>query len=268
MRNDTRNSHNEIFLNKLSEAAADNAVSLLSDARVLREKRSFGHAFSLAVLAEEELGKATFLWLAALDKSAVLTADRKLVIAGRRYEPFSSHPSKQSIQLGWALFAGLFRPIFERVRPLLDQESLDLDAAVRIVNEYVTNLTKNSERWLETLEPIIELGGLEREKQLGFYVDYEKSKVLLPSDFQEERCEQVIDRVSREFETTRKYLGRALPQGLEGIFLTSQNIFGRTDYFEFVKRWRAGKIPPSRIEEETSKMRRKILTALRKSFDC
>ena len=43
------------------KALMDNATSLITDARLLLEHGSFGRARSLTVLAQEELGKA--LWL-------------------------------------------------------------------------------------------------------------------------------------------------------------------------------------------------------------
>lgn len=43
------------------KALMDNATSLITDAHLLLEHGSFGRARSLAVLAQEELGKA--LWL-------------------------------------------------------------------------------------------------------------------------------------------------------------------------------------------------------------
>jgi len=107
-----RTSQDEILINRMAEAAVDNAEALLSDARLLMERGSFGHAFALAVLAEEELGKATTFWLTALDKSARLTRDGKVTLGGRTYEPFASHSMKQTIRLGPPFFLGLYQPIF------------------------------------------------------------------------------------------------------------------------------------------------------------
>ncbi|GAA1554265.1 hypothetical protein GCM10009731_05810 [Streptomyces globosus] len=43
------------------KALVDNASSLITDARTLLNARSYGRAYSLTVLAQEELGKA--LWI-------------------------------------------------------------------------------------------------------------------------------------------------------------------------------------------------------------
>src|SRR6266571_8555454 len=143
-----RTAQDEILLNRLAEAAVSNAEVLLADARTLHERNSYGHAFALAVLAEEELGKATVLWLAALDKNARLTRDRKFMLGGRPYEPFASHPMKQAIQIGPGFLGNLLRPILNEVLGLLEQGSLDPNAVAEVVDKYIVDLTKDPERWL------------------------------------------------------------------------------------------------------------------------
>ncbi len=261
-----RTAEDEILLNRLAEAAVANADGLLSDARVLQEKASFGHAFALAVLSEEELGKATVLWLAALDKTARLTRDRKLMLGNQLYEPFASHPMKQAVQLGPGFLGSLFEPILGELLKMLEQGSLNPDTVMQTVDKYFDDLIKDTGRWLETLKPLIELGGLEREKQSGLYVDYQKGKIVKPSDFPSERAKQLIDRVAQEIHSTRANLSKVLPEGFEDIFLTGYSLFERSNFAGIVKRWKAGKLSQSRLQKETKKIKRQLTAALQDFF--
>ncbi len=50
---------------------------------------------------------------------------------------------------------------------MIEQGSLEPDAVFETVDKHFDNLTKDPGRWLETLNPLIELGGLEREVLRG-----------------------------------------------------------------------------------------------------
>jgi len=261
-----RTVQDEIILNKLAEAAVVNAEHLLVDAESLQDRASFGHGFALAVLAEEELGKASVLWLAGLDKTSKFTLDGKVILGGRIYEPFGSHPMKQAVQLGPAFLESLFMPTLKDLLDQLKIGSLNPDAVMEAVDKHFAELTRDPDHWLETLKPLIELGGLEREKQSGLYVDYRKGNILEPGDFPGDRCKQLVQRVSSEIQVTREYMSKGLPEGLEDIFLKSYALFDRSDFLGLVKKWRAGKLSQPRLQKEIERIKKKLTAMLRESF--
>jgi AbiV family abortive infection protein len=258
----SRSAQDEILLNKLAYAALENAEALLSDSRTLQQKESFGPAFALAVLAEEELGKANNLWLAGLDKTAKLTTDGKLALGGRTYEPFRSHALKQTVQLAPPFLLSIFDPVFEQVTRLNEKGPLDEKAVVAKIDEYIAELSKDQTRFLQAVKPIIELGGLEREKQNGLYVGYQKGTIVKPSDFPRERCQEVIDRVAEEIGSTREHLQVGLTREIETLFTMFHILSKRVDLTAFAKKLKRG-LPQAQLEKEMRKMRRELTFVLR-----
>jgi len=252
----------ERLMRSLAEAALENAESLLFDSQVLYGNRSFGHDFALAVLAEEECGKATIMWLATLDKTARFTKDRKVWLGGRSYEPFASHPMKQTVQLGPSFLLNLQEPVLKGIQQEQQPGTLNPIAMISSVDKYFEQLIAHPERLLEAVKPLIELGGLEPEKQSGLYVDFSKGKIVKPSGFLGSRCQEVIERVSKEVESTRNRLRKGLPSGLEGIFPMVYSLIEQIELVEFTKKWRAGKLSPSRTQREVRRMKAKLIVSL------
>jgi AbiV family abortive infection protein len=260
-----RRAQDEILLGRLSHAAVDNAESLLADAKLLSGQGSFGHAFALAVLAEEELGKANTLWIATMDKTATLTKEGKLFLNGRPYEPFASHKLKQAVQLGPGFLLEQFDPIIAEISKVAEKGPLDADAVINIVDTQMALLSKDQDTFLKAVKPLLELAVLDQEKQDGLYVGYLRDKIKKPSEFSKERCQEVIDRVSLRIGPTRNRIEAGIVPEAEAIFRTLYPLFNKIDFHAFAKKWKRG-LPQHQLDKETRKMRKTALDALRKTL--
>ncbi len=263
---EARRPQDEILLRKLAVAAVNNADSLLSDATVLAEKGSFGHSFALAVLAEEELGKGTFLWLAALDKEARFAKDGKITMGGRAYWPFGSHQLKQAVQLGPQFFMELISPIITAVQDLHEKGTLTADAVIKLVEDRIAPLMQDQDSFLTAMKPLAEIVGLDSEKQKGLYVGYDKQgDVIQPSNFEKSRCEELIKRVSQRIAPTRKTVETGLVPEAEEIFRSMYPLFNKIDFYSFAKRFRRG-LSQRQIQKEVRRMKKIAVAGLREAM--
>jgi AbiV family abortive infection protein len=76
-----------VIMLRLAQAAQGNARSYERDARTLAKQRSYGHATALAILGQEECGKATALW--HLAAGTMRKSDKDIDTL------FSNHKTKQ-----------------------------------------------------------------------------------------------------------------------------------------------------------------------------
>lgn len=151
------------------KALMDNATNLITDAHVLLKHRSFGRARSLTVLAQEELGKA--LWLYETFHIAWSHGDEEPRVAERLTAEGRRHAAKymEAFVFGRELeaFWGDFDVEYEGAP--LDGTRDDWDA------------------WFASKEAEATAAGkaANEEKMLGFYVDVDKSgEVLTPSSIE------------------------------------------------------------------------------------
>lgn len=150
---------------RLWKALMDNATSLITDAHLLLGHGSFGRARSLAVLAQEELGKA--LWLYETFSQAwsdgddtPLTVDR-LTAAGRKHavKYMEAFVFGQELSAFWG-----------------DYETLYEDAPLDGSQEAWT-------AWFEVQRAKAAAAGKQanEDKMRGFYVDLQPKGDLLPT---------------------------------------------------------------------------------------
>ena len=87
-------SEQEVFLRKVAKESFKNSERFVKDAEILLKKKSYAHAFALAVLAEEELAKAAMYGNAA---------DGTVGVGGKWRKDLSKHHTiKQTIAFGIA----------------------------------------------------------------------------------------------------------------------------------------------------------------------
>lgn len=150
------------------KALMDNATNLITDAQLLLEHESFGRSRSLTVLAQEELGKA--LWLYEAFNGAWSDGDETPVTVERLSTDGRKHATKymQAFVFGQELsaFWGNYETLYEDA-PLHGTQE-DWDA------------------WFATREAEAKAAGMQAndEKMRGFYVDLEQDtgQVLTPGD--------------------------------------------------------------------------------------
>ena len=180
-----------MYFKDLCEKILANTERLMKDAIILREKKSYGHAISLAILGIEELGKTWFVFDVFL---GIEKSNRQLI-----QKMNSSHMTKQTY--GWKRFVEFFygKFIMEimkhkdkfnvenfeltetidefKVKNILKQ-SMDLDLA-DIVNTALILLKIN-----DISKQIVENGVLDKLKNNGLYLGFNHQEVTNnPLDF-------------------------------------------------------------------------------------
>ncbi len=195
-----------------SAACRHNAEALVDDARTLVRHGSYGHAAALLVLAEEELGKG-FMWtLAAIG----IPIPRSLL---------RGHMEKQLMEVATLLSQELFLQDFPSVLDRVARGKAP-GAAAEEVARYLDALKgKIREAATTSAKPRIEaearrVGGLNRRKALGFYVDVRgDGRVLVPQDTSKDEAQEYLSLVRR-----RLGLVRPLPEFTEKRLEEAVNI--------------------------------------------
>ncbi len=185
------------FFLKLAELTLNNAKQFLNDSKLLRDNRSFGHAYSLAVLGFEELSKC---WVVlTLYIGGFKEEDEEIVLST------TNHTFKQIF--GWSILASFIQSEYlettkyrTRIKELgsqLTKGILSYKAYTKKLNEIVTEESKTSElaKAIIDLEDVInkinnDSAVMEKRKQEGFYVDYNiPSRIILntPDSFNLEK---------------------------------------------------------------------------------
>ncbi len=188
-----------------------NAERLYEDAKTMEEWGRFPTSFALAVLAQEEYGKAFIVHLAA-DHQVPWT--RGLEKATR------SHLCKQlvALVLDYVSRKDFFELLEEpdRFRGASSLPAHGLDAIEIVVHEHVRGLTRSE--WTEgsKIDPVansIARGLLDRGKQTGLYVhlgsegQFRKEPALISA----ERCREELARAERVSNSFHLWDGKVQP---------------------------------------------------------
>lgn len=177
------NSSKYDFYLLLQETCLKNAVQFLTDAELLRNNGSFGHAYSLAVLGFEELSKFWMIHNLFFD---IYDENDEVVQIMQ-----SSHVDKHI--LGWNNFSFIvFQEYFHssekkeeilEIYEELNNEIISKKAFERKLRKIILSETESVPLAKKTLEIIDILAKLEadftimeKRKQEGFYVEYDLSK--------------------------------------------------------------------------------------------
>jgi len=168
-------------------ALVDNATHLIVDARLLLEAASFGRALSLTVLAQEELGKA--LWIYDEFEAAWNSGNESARTVGRLREHGRSHIQKY---LEAAAFAGELAPFWGDYSGL---ESRPGETPELTLSRF------SAEAGPRTIEAERSAREANIAKQNGFYVDRDEAgHVLSPSEIGPGTVEEELQRAAQIIE--------------------------------------------------------------------
>ncbi len=152
-------------------AAFDNAKSLHRDGRQLFRARSWGRAAALAVIGQEEAGKAVVFFLLTLGRIRSDAVDDLLALLRR------DHRSKQVL----ALIPRLIGEVARKVRPMVRDVRIPREARLDDIKDalmaIMPDLVKEVESLVTTVDveaethSIQERRALEALKHRGLYVD-------------------------------------------------------------------------------------------------
>lgn len=239
---------------EIAQAALTNAESLLEDARTLEGKGKFGHAFVLAVLADEEVAKARTFWLASQGFATTNLSGKSLRIGEKILEPFRLHKEKQIIQFATRWIDSMIDPIFDEVTRALDTGPEGMWRAMTVAEEHIKEVAKDQAKMESFLKPLLEFSQIQRERDRGLYVDIQEGKLTEPSSFPADRCREFLEVVASEIEGARRLLSHdELGEFLRKFLTLSRDIIGRRDMRKFFRQ-RGGGDMLNKIRKELKKI--------------
>lgn len=201
----------EKLLKEAVQLCLDNVEQYIKDAQLLVENGSYGHAFALAVLSEEELSKA-YIYHAC---SEGLLPEDIVKRVGRTRE---SHIRKQAIAGAFTLSYKFVEFMQSIVKSSWEQAGPDLKKRRQIVHEKLKetmdNIRKNKDKLRHRIFEFMErVATLEKDKQKGLYVDVDIAQVVLhsPKLLKKDQVEKHLGQVKELFEFSRPLLMLTLP---------------------------------------------------------
>jgi AbiV family abortive infection protein len=191
-------SEKEKLLRKVSRLCLDNAERYAQDAKILLKKRSWAHAFALAVFAEEETAKAVMYHLCAEG----IYGDK-----GKWRRETTKHKSKQSFA-AWMAFiyeqSLLLEEAFEfarmkarndpaRARQIFETKR---DEVLKRESMRVAQERGDLYRHLKYFEKLQE----KREKAMYVEANIEEMKVGSPKEFKKSEAKEYVSHVEERLE--------------------------------------------------------------------
>ena len=222
----------EKLLKEAVQLCLDNVEQYIKDAQLLVENGSYGHAFALAVLGEEELSKAFIYHMCS---EGFLPED----IAKRVGRTRDSHVRKQALAGTLTLTYKIVELLQSIVKSSWEQAPKDLKKRREIVHEKLKetvdsmrrNKGKLKQRMFEFFERI---ATLEEDKESGLYVDVDITEGTLssPKSLEKDKVEKHLAQVKRMFEFTKPLLTMAIPSSEKELLKTQMT---ESDMKEFLK---------------------------------
>lgn len=163
-----------------------NANRFLSDAKLLIKKnRSYGHAFGLCVLADEEIGKAVLL--TAVSQGFLKFEDVK--------DQMYKHQFKLKMQV-----------LMEYAEKTIDSDLLEILMMYENIRytDFRIKLVKNHlEKYGKAIRK--KRRQLDRMKQLGFYVEIDRKGISSPRSFSLFDVEDLLNEIRSRLEISKAF---------------------------------------------------------------
>lgn len=207
----TEESIPEELLKEAVSLCLANAEQYHKDAEILIDNRSYGHAFALAVLGEEELMKAYVYWACS---EGLLPKDF-IKSVGRVRE---SHLRKQAMAFGVAL-SYILVELAQSIRDSIEEQGEeDLEKrrkrAMQKFREAADNIREQGRlKRGETYELLEQFGTLQEDKEKGLYVDVniEKGVLSSPKSLKKDEVEKYLSKAKGRFEFSKPLVMLSLP---------------------------------------------------------
>ncbi|MCK4332223.1 MAG: AbiV family abortive infection protein [Thermoplasmatales archaeon] len=206
----------------------ENAKQYIMDAEMLIKNASFGHAYALAILAYEELGKAIMCIFGTF--GCLFTNKDMLTPSIKGWnKTFKNHVTKQWIQ---RIIDELYRTVYQVVGQQFDMKESEIEELEMIglddedMKELIKNFVQSPDKGIELIKSIFSSMGnfkkdledllkergvdrvikefplkkpLEKEKQRGLYVDYKDGKFISPKSIGKDEAIRNLTDVKRSF---------------------------------------------------------------------
>ena len=181
---------------KAAKLCLQNAKQFIDDAKLLISQKSYGHAFSLAALAEEEISKALIYYAEAMGLKGDI--DKKEIY---------NHNFKQAIAGMNTLFEIIIFSLFDKMfilEKIKDPNKLRKRRDKIVwghINKMKNAMKSGTKEYYEMEKNMNHFKSLERHKQRGFYVDIdEKGTILSPKDISYREAKFCIDLAYKRYQ--------------------------------------------------------------------
>ncbi|MDD5529649.1 MAG: AbiV family abortive infection protein [bacterium] len=191
--------HPKETLVEATKLCLQNAKQFIDDARILISKKSYGHGFSLAVLASEEVSKALIYFYEIMGMEMYI-----------KKNDIYNHNFKQFISEITTLLVTAISPFADMISKLKNSEKS---------NKEKNKVIRENKRKMELMGRLgtkgygkVEKGmnhfkGIEKRKQLGFYVEINKEgKIISPKDILYTEAKFCIDLVYKQYQGISSFL--------------------------------------------------------------
>jgi len=199
---------NEKLLRKVAIMSFKNAEQFIKDAEVLVKKRSYGHGFALAVLAEEELAKAVMYYLCA---------EGIFGINGKWRNDSIRHLRKQEFAFGIAFTYEMILIVEEAMDFAQRKAKGDAVKFKQIFEEKIAEILKKEEKLFaskrgDLYEHLKPFEKLQKKRERAMYVEanLQKTKITSPKDFKKSEAKQYITHVKERLEVLKDEISKKM----------------------------------------------------------
>lgn len=159
-------------------ALLDNAQEHLSSAKLLAEKKKYGHAVTLIVLSTEEMVKAVILYFDSYEMGI------RKVKGAKRF--FSEHKIRHFFALMFQIMTSAIRPllaVFNKLKEELHNPEVEIELTGEIENAIFEKDQEKIKKAYSYLNDVMDWWEeADKHKQKGLYVDY-KNGLITPREF-------------------------------------------------------------------------------------
>lgn len=170
---------------ELAKASYDNAALWIADAKLLIDKKSFGHSVALAHFAREEIAKALVCWYVSQDIWPI--EDNKML-----KDAFSSHSMKNELIVGNMVGTYVYNYL------------ISLKKARK--TEISETMKKDLLKLFEVMKKDDWTREMEEDRQRSIYVDFHSGRMITPRQIDKERAIQEYDLAKALFMDIKQFL--------------------------------------------------------------
>lgn len=181
------------ILSQMSKQAFQNGVDFHNDALLIyNENKSYGHAFGLLILAEEEFAKAWYLHVVheKIRNNLMYFSDQEE--APKLSDIISNHKAKQ---IALEILAKM-TAVFMKKSDIPPRETVSDEEAFQVIKELFEEIDDPKDEELKKFFKKIERDyrAMQRNREEGFYVDFNpRSKNIIgPHKVTKNECEKQI----------------------------------------------------------------------------
>lgn len=222
-------------LKRAVKLCLENAEQYIKDAELLIKNESYGHAFALTVLAEEEAAK---VWIYYLCVQGILG------VHGDWTKDILKHRIKQSFAFMLTLMYKVGDLIYEIQESVEKMAEANSKKAKEIVLKKMRNFQERMVKSVtyqrgEFYESLKWFKGMQREKEKALYVDVniERKRLSSPKTFNKSEVRKYLSQVEKRLEMTKEGVNRPMIPSVKEYTKSLMRDFLRSCNEEQRRKW-------------------------------